>query len=78
MAFEGPGVAGKLRASADKAALYAVMTEGATPKVGEGWVAWVAEDLVGRCCALNVFRRFKLDTPLRRPLLDFRWNWAHP
>lgn len=26
-----PGVAGKLRASADKAALYAVLTEGATP-----------------------------------------------
>jgi PTS system nitrogen regulatory IIA component len=26
-----PGIAGKLRASADKAALYAVLTEGATP-----------------------------------------------
>jgi PTS system nitrogen regulatory IIA component len=29
--FREPGVAGKLRASSDKAALYSVLTEGATP-----------------------------------------------
>ena len=29
--FREPGVAGKLRASTDKSALYAVLTEGATP-----------------------------------------------